>query len=438
MVRLFSATEQLFQFNERDVWTLFHSYAFDFSVWEFWGPLIYGGRLVVVPYLVSRDPAAFYDLLVREQVTVLNQTPSAFRQLIQAENALGQRLLALRYIIFGGEALEMQSLRPWFDRHGDEQPRLVNMYGITETTVHVTNRQLSKSDLDSGSVIGFPIPDLQVYVLDRWLQPLPIGVPGELFVGGAGLARGYLNRPEQTAERFVPHPFSDEPGARLYRTGDLARLLPGRELEYLGRVDQQVKIRGFRVEPGEIESVLVQHPAVGEAVVCMREDSPDDTRLVAYLVASGQQQDIAGVLALLKTRLPEYMLPADIVWLDKLPLNSSGKLDRRALPAPDRRRPELGVGSEAPGTQTEKLLAAILMELLGIDQVGRSDNFFELGGHSLLATQVLARIHARLNVEVSLRALFDNPTLSGLAREIEQAQTKGPRPIPRIPRRPVT
>jgi fengycin family lipopeptide synthetase B len=437
MVRLFSATEHLFQFRDRDVWTLFHSYAFDFSVWELWGALIHGGRLVVVPYLVSRDPAAFYDLLVREQVTVLSQTPSAFRQLIQAENAVGQRPLALRYIIFGGEALEMQSLRPWFDRHGDEQPRLVNMYGITETTVHVTNRLLSKNDLQSGSVIGFPIADLQVYVLDRWLQPLPIGIPGELFVGGAGLARGYLDRPEQTAERFVPHPFSDEPGARLYRTGDFAQLLPNRELEYLGRVDQQVKIRGFRVEPGEIESVLLQHPAVGEAVVCTREDSPGDTRLVAYLVASGQQKDIAGVVALLKTRLPEYMLPADIVWLDRLPLNSSGKLDRRALPAPDRRRPELGVALEAPGTQTEKLLATIWMELLGIDQVGRHDSFFVLGGHSVLAMQVLVRIHARLNVEVSLRALFDNPTLSGLAREIEQAQPNGSRPIPRIPRRPV-
>jgi non-ribosomal peptide synthetase component F len=233
--------------------------------------------------------------------------------LIQAESAAGQRPLALRYIIFGGEALEMQSLRPWFDRHGDQEPRLVNMYGITETTVHVTNRPLNKSDLESGSAIGFPIPDLQVYVLDRWLQPLPIGIPGELFVGGPGLARGYLNRPELTAERFVPHPFSDEPGARLYRTGDLVQFLSSRELEYLGRVDQQVKIRGFRVEPGEIESVLLQHPAVREAVVCTREDSPGDTRLVAYLVAFGSQQDVAGILTLLKTRLPEYMVPADIV-----------------------------------------------------------------------------------------------------------------------------
>ena len=189
VVRLLLATDEWFRFNERDVWTLFHSYAFDFSVWELWGALIYGGRLVIVPYLVSRSPKAFYELLVREQVTVLNQTPSAFRQLIEAEDAVGQKELALRYIIFGGEALEMQSLRPWYERHGDRQPQLVNMYGITETTVHVTYRLLSEQDLTSGSVIGRPIPDLQVYLLNDG-QMVPVGIPGEMFVGGAGLGRG--------------------------------------------------------------------------------------------------------------------------------------------------------------------------------------------------------------------------------------------------------
>src|SRR6185295_9636152 len=247
VVRLFRATDHWFRFKPQDVWTLFHSYAFDFSVWEIWGALLYGGRLVVVPYQVSRSPEAFCELLSREQVTVLNQTPSAFRQLIQAEETVQlPRKLALRLVIFGGEALELQSLKPWFERHGDQRPQLVNMYGITETTVHVTYRPLSKQDAvhAASSRIGIPIPDLEVYVLDRELNPVPFGIPGEMYVGGAGLARNYLNRPELTAERFVPNPFTEQPGERLYKTGDLVRVVAG-ELEYLGRIDQQVKIRGF-------------------------------------------------------------------------------------------------------------------------------------------------------------------------------------------------
>ncbi|MCM3900875.1 MAG: amino acid adenylation domain-containing protein, partial [Pyrinomonadaceae bacterium] len=286
VTRLFTATEPWYGFNERDVWTLFHSTAFDFSVWEIWGALLYGGRVVVVPFMISRSPEAFYELLARERVTVLNQTPSAFRQLIQAEETVGQRDLALRYVIFGGEALEIQSLRPWFERHGDQEPRLVNMYGITETTVHVTYRPLSKNDLESGSVIGVPIPDLQIYILDGEKQPVPIGVAGEMYVGGAGLARGYLSRPELTAERFIPDHLTSRPGSRLYKTGDLARFLPGRDIEYLGRIDHQVKIRGFRIELGEIESVLCQHAMVREAVVMAREDTPGVKSLAAYLVTS--------------------------------------------------------------------------------------------------------------------------------------------------------
>src|SRR5215213_6974498 len=292
VVRLFNATQQWFNFDANDVWTLFHSYAFDFSVWELWGALLYGGRLVIVPYLISREPGAFYQLLLEEGVTVLNQTPSAFHQLMQAEqsswpNALEAPTLALRYVIFGGEALELQSLRPWLERHGDEQPLLVNMYGITETTVHVTYRPIRKTDLvaTSGSVIGERIPDLQTYVLDAAQQPVPIGVAGELYVGGSGLARGYLQRPELTAQRFVPHPWGEE-GARLYRTGDRGRYLANGELEYLGRVDHQVKVRGFRIELGEIEAALVEHEAVHEAVVIAREDTPGDKHLVAYVVAS--------------------------------------------------------------------------------------------------------------------------------------------------------
>jgi amino acid adenylation domain-containing protein len=290
VVRLFQATWSWYKFDERDVWTMFHSYAFDFSVWEIWGALFYGGRVVVVPYLISRSPEDFYRLLHEERVTVLNQTPSSFRQLMQAEESVGRQELALRYVIFGGEALDMQSLTPWYERHGDEAPLLINMYGITETTVHVTYRPLCVSDTAGRSVIGKPIPDLQLYILDPQRQPVPIGVPGEMYVGGAGVARGYLNRPELTNERFIPDPFSSRVGAHLYKTGDLARFLPDGDVEYLGRVDHQVKIRGFRIELGEIESVLATHPAVRQSAVIAREDEPGNKQLVAYIVSDKQEQ----------------------------------------------------------------------------------------------------------------------------------------------------
>jgi amino acid adenylation domain-containing protein/non-ribosomal peptide synthase protein (TIGR01720 family)/FkbM family methyltransferase len=283
--RLLDATEGWFHFDASDVWTLFHSFAFDFSVWELWGPLLSGGRVVVVPYMISRSPDAFLELLAREGVTVLNQTPSAFRQLAQADAAAGTPPLQLRTVIFGGEALDFQSLASWFERRGDARPRLVNMYGITETTVHVTYRPVTLGDVTgpSGSLIGVPIPDLQVRLLDGRGEPVPIGVPGEICVGGKGVARGYLNRPELTAQRFVPDPYASEPGARLYRSGDLARHLANGDVQYLGRMDDQIKIRGFRIELGEIQQVLAEHPAVQDAVVVPREFGPGDTRLVAYV-----------------------------------------------------------------------------------------------------------------------------------------------------------
>jgi amino acid adenylation domain-containing protein/non-ribosomal peptide synthase protein (TIGR01720 family) len=413
VVRLFPATESWFGFNQQDVWTLFHSCAFDFSVWEIWGALLYGGRLVVVPYLVSRSPEAFYELLANEQVTVLNQTPSAFRQLIQAEESVGQRDLALRYVIFGGEALEMQSLRPWFERHGDQRPQLVNMYGITETTVHVTYRPLSQDDLISGSVIGKPIPDLQVYILDGRRQPVPIGVPGEMYVGGAGLARGYLNRPELTAERFVADHLSGRPESRLYKTGDLARFLPDRDIEYLGRIDHQVKIRGFRIELGEIESVLCQHPAVRGAMVLARVDAPGIKRLVGYVVATPAPA-VTELREHLLKKLPEYMVPASFVFLEKFPLTNNGKIDRRALPEPEADRPELAEAFVAPRTELETKLARIWSQVLRVERVGIHDNFFELGGDSILSIQIIS-LARQAGVGISPKLLFQHPTIAELA-----------------------
>ena len=418
VVRLLSATEPWYGFNEHDVWTLFHSTAFDFSVWEIWGALLYGGRVVIVPFLVSRSPESFYELLAREGVTVLNQTPSAFRQLIQAEAFAGQRQLALRYVIFGGEALELQSLRPWFDRHGDQTPRLINMYGITETTVHVTYRPLSKDDLEAGSVIGVPIPDLQVYILDEQQQPVPIGVPGEMYVGGAGLARGYLRRPELTAERFIPNHLTGQEGGRLYRTGDLARFLPGRDIEYLGRIDQQVKIRGFRIELGEIESVLCRHSAVREAVVVAREDVPGIKTLAAYLVTASPTPEIGELREHLKKTVPDYMVPATFVVLDRLPLTNNGKIDRKALPVPECHRPELADRYVAPRTPTEKQLVTIWSNVLRLEKVGVQDNFFELGGDSILSIQAIAA--ARQNgLMLTAKQMFTYQTIAELARQID-------------------
>ncbi len=718
VTRLLAATDDVFHFDERDVWTLFHSYAFDFSVWELFGPLLTGGRLVVVPYLVSRSPAEFYQLLRREQVTVLNQTPSAFRQLQAIDEQQEEREpLALRLVIFGGEALELESLGGWFTRHG-ERPQLVNMYGITETTVHVTVRELTKADVEqqAGSVIGRALADLQLYVLDGQMEPAPVGVAGELYVGGAGLARGYLKRAELTAEKFVPHPYSEGAGERLYRTGDVGRWLNDGSIEYLGRKDEQVKIRGFRIELGEVETALSRHPGAREAVVVAREETNGDKRLVAYLVPEQQYLSTIGAQALhrlpndlsvfhlnknetehlyreifqdgaylkhgltlsdgdcvfdiganiglftlfaaqrcqnlqtfafepspvafeklrlnverfglqaslfdcglsnkegsatftyypqasvmsgfypnageekelfrtfmlnqphaggedekallseytdeltearfesqrfscrlrtissiiaeyniqcvdllkvdvekseadvlegvneadwpkikqvvvevhdlegrlnrvlsllskhgfeiaqevlaagtgvynlfarrekgngfqasrkgkatlqslkvvahytlssgdlrsyLKETLPDYMVPASFVMLEQLPLTANGKVDRRALPAPQYSRTDLARDYAGPRTLSEELLANIWLALLGVEEIGIDDNFFELGGHSLLATQLMSRVREAFGVEVSLRELFEGPTIRELGAGIEQALGEG-------------
>ncbi|MCJ8270490.1 MAG: amino acid adenylation domain-containing protein, partial [Psychrosphaera sp.] len=316
VVRLFKATENDFNFDHTDVWTLFHSYAFDFSVWELWGAIAYGGTVVVVPSGMPQAYDEFYQLLIDEKVTVLSQTPSAFNQLSTID-AQKQGDLSLRYVIFGGEALNLQSLGSWVERHGDEAPKLVNMYGITETTVHVTYRRILAQDIlkNRGSLIGRPINDLTLYILDSQLNPVPVGVSGEMFVGGGGVTRGYLNQSELTATRFIDDPFNAN--ERLYRTGDLARLLPDGEIDYMGRIDEQVKIRGFRIELGEIEQQLLLLPNVESTVVLVSEN-----RLVAYVTSASMKREasVADLRDGLRDVLPSHMVPAFFVIMDQFPL----------------------------------------------------------------------------------------------------------------------
>ncbi|MFJ7910150.1 non-ribosomal peptide synthase/polyketide synthase [Kitasatospora sp. NPDC096204] len=415
VVRLFDTTRELFGFGAEDVWTLFHSYAFDFSVWELWGPLLHGGRLVVVDHETSRSPHAFLELLARERVTVLNQTPSAFYQLMRADHEAGPEL-ALRTVVFGGEALEHARLASWYERHPQDAPRLVNMYGITETTVHVTHAALDGSG--AAGQIGTALPDLRTYVLDDALRPVAPGVAGELYVAGPGLARGYLNRPGLTAGRFLADPFGPA-GARMYRSGDVVRRAADHSLRYVGRADQQVKVRGFRIELGEIEAALAAHPGVAQVAVLARQDRADDTRLVAYLVpaaaAAPRPAELRGYLA---ERLPEHLVPSAFALLDALPLTANGKLDRRALPAPDLAPAAV---SRAPRTPQEQILCELFAEVLGVASAGVEDGFFDLGGHSLLATRLAARIRATLGVEMPLRTLFEAPTPAGLAAALVAA-----------------
>ncbi|MFI9239252.1 amino acid adenylation domain-containing protein [Streptomyces sp. NPDC053079] len=412
VVRLFTATEAWFGFGPDDVWTLFHSYAFDFSVWELWGPLLYGGRLIVVPHTVSRSPEEFLALLARERVTVLNQTPSAFYQLMQADEERPSGELALRYVVFGGEALDLGRLAPWYARHPGGV--LVNMYGITETTVHVSHLALDPAATagQTRSLIGRAIPDLKIYVLDASLRPVPVGERGEMYVAGAGLARGYLGRPDLSADRFVADPYG-ESGTRMYRTGDLARWQPDGGLEYLGRGDHQVKIRGFRIELGEIESVLLGLPGVASGAVVVREDCPGDKRLVAYAVpAAGAVLDAATLRAGLGGVLPGHMVPSAFVTLDALPLTANGKLDTRALPAPEITGSATTGG--APRTRREDVLCGLFTDVLGAARVGVEDSFFDLGGDSIMSIQLVSAAR-RAGLGITPRDIFRLKTPAALA-----------------------
>jgi len=422
VARLFSATESWFDFGPGDVWTLLHSYAFDFSVWEMWGALAHGGRLVIPPVWTIRSPHALTALLAGQGVTVLNATPSLFAA-TQDELLENSCELRLRLIVFGGEALRPPALRPWFSRYGDGGPALVNMYGITETTVHVTYRPISAADGErETSPVGVPIPDLSVYVLDRDGSPVPSGVAGELYVGGAGVARGYRNRPELSAQRFVANPFG--PG-RLYRTGDVAARLADGQLEFRGRVDDQVKVRGFRIELGEIESAIREHAGVSDCAAVAIETALGDTRLAVYVVASDAKQGEAALreqlMSHLERRLPAYMLPAAVVLLERIPLTRNGKMDRRALPVP-RWQTDPAAGFVEPRTPTEVAVAQVWREVLACERVGADDNFFNLGGHSLLAARVTGQVRKLFAVDISVRALFERPGLREFAAALDDAR----------------
>jgi amino acid adenylation domain-containing protein len=408
--------------------------SFDVSAWEFFAPLMVGAQLILARPGEHQDSAYIVDLLATHQITMLQLVPSLL-QMVLEEEALAT-CHSLRHVFCAGEALTHALQERFFARLTAD---LHNLYGPTEATIYATYWTCVRGSPSGHVPIGWPIANTQLYILDTQLHPVPIGVPGELHIGGVGLARGYLNHPELTAERFIPHPFSDVPGARLYKTGDLARYRPDGSLEFLGRRDTQIKLRGYRIELGEIEATLEHHPAIRQAVVLAREDTAGDRRLVAYCVSHhGFILDIRELRSFLQIKLPDYMVPAAFVVLDALPLTANGKVDRQALPTPGKARPPLFEAFVAPRTPIEELLASIWANVLKVESVGIHDNFFALGGHSLLAVQVISRLRKVFQVDVPLRVLFDAPTVAGLARHVEKgrqaAQSTPAPPLKAMPR----
>ncbi|WP_416971070.1 amino acid adenylation domain-containing protein [Streptomyces sp. 4F14] len=457
VLRLFTTTESLYGFGPDDVWTLFHSFAFDFSVWEMWGPLLYGGSVVVVPREAAQDPRALRQLLAEERVTVLNQTPTAFRQLV-AEDTRHEDRLPLRHVVFGGEALHFSDLARWVAKHGDESPALVNMYGITETTVHASHRRVRATDLKDGrSLIGRPLPDLDFTLVDDELAPVAQGETGEILVTGPGVALGYLGRPDLTRERFV-----ELPGVgRAYRSGDLARLTEDGEYAYEGRKDGQVKIRGFRIELGEIQAVLNDVPGVAQATVVVtrpqesagpvvKEAEPslritdvrdlvrggprgrvsraDGPRIVAYVVP-GEGLDAGELFERLRGRLPAYMIPAFVMPVDAIPLNHNGKVDQGRLPAPtvagSLREPAPDTAPAAGSDEVAEAISGVYGDVLGVSGVGPDDSFFGVGGDSILALKLRAEA-LKLGISLELGDIYALQTpralaaVAGRATESEQ------------------
>ncbi|WP_408030540.1 amino acid adenylation domain-containing protein, partial [Tenacibaculum xiamenense] len=413
VVRLFKHDECLFDFDSNDVWTLFHSFCFDFSVWEMYGALLFGGRLVIVPKSITKDAMEFSNLLVNEGVTVLNQTPSSFYTLQDQYLSIANES-TIRYVVFGGEALNPSYLARWKKSYINS--KLINMYGITETTVHVTYKEITEADVNNSvSTIGTAIPTLSCYIVDDYLNLVPQGVIGELCVGGSGVARGYLNREVLTNERFVANPFSNDTNARLYKSGDLGRWLPDGTIEYIGRKDNQVKIRGYRIELGEIESVLSKVEGIHSSCVLAKEDGTGNKRLIGYIVKD-EVLNKELIQSELKKSLPEYMVPQIWIELEEMPLTSNGKLDKKSLPEPDGAM--LSTKEYvAPRNETETQIATIWQELLSLDKVGVYDNFFELGGHSLLVIQLISRLQ-KVDFHIEVRGIFSSPTIAEIAEKV--------------------
>ncbi|MEV0251521.1 amino acid adenylation domain-containing protein [Nocardia sp. NPDC050712] len=427
VVQLFEAAAEQLDLDAAQVWSLFHSYAFDVSVWEMWGALLHGGRLVIVPEDVVRAPEEFAALLRAERVTILSQTPSAFDALAAVTDGAESSVAT---VVFAGEALEPRRLRSWL---GAGAPRLVNMYGTTETTVHASFRELTTADaVTAVSPVGAPLSTSAFFVLDRRMGRVPIGVVGELYVGGRGLARGYWGRAGLTASRFVANPFG-APGDRLYRTGDLVRWNRLGDLEFMGRGDDQVKIRGFRIEPGEVEAALAAHPDVERAVVIVRDEGPGGRRLIGYVIPASLGIDAAAfpheVRRFAATRLPKFMVPSAVGVVESFPLTVNGKLDRAALPEPESLSDN---DYRAPNTPEEQLVAAAFARVLGLERVGADDDFFELGGHSMLVTRLVTQLRGEL--EVSVQAVFDTPTVAALARARRAGPADAPRARPALVR----
>jgi amino acid adenylation domain-containing protein len=415
VVALIDATRAEYQLGPADVWTLFHSTAFDFSVWEIWGCLLTGGQLIVVPFWVSRTPDQFRALLASEKVTVLSQTPSAFGQLLKADRA-EPATLALRLIVFGGEPLDARMLLPWFNRYPESECRVVNMFGITETTVHVTAETVTRRHaLETSRSVGRPLPGWHVYVMDSKQRIVPPGVGGEICVAGAGVSLGYLNRPELTSQRFVPDPGT---GQRMYRSGDKGRMRPDGRLEHLGRLDSQVKVRGFRIELDEIRTVLLESPGVTAAAVVFNDadtDHPASARIDAYVVLADGFGSAADVRSRAMRILPDYMLPATITPLEALPLTTNGKLDVSKLPAPAVADDARTIAASPPAAgDFSRALLATWTSTFGKD-VNLDDNFFELGGNSLYAVHLAAAMREQGWPQIPIREIYRNPTIRRLA-----------------------
>ena len=426
--RLLESTQRTYGFNAQDVWSMFHSIGFDFSVWEIWGALAHGGQVSVVPYDVSRSPAALRQWLADQRVTVLSQTPSAFRGLDEADRG-ATAPLALRYVVFGGEALPATVLRPWVERHGDQKPALINMYGITEATVHSTFKRVLGQDLETSAMvsIGKPLDGWQLHLLDANQVAVPQGTAGELYIEGAGVAQGYLNRTELNAERFIQLPGTS---IRAYRTGDLLILDNDGEYRYAGRCDEQLKISGFRIEPGEIEACLQTSPSVSAAHVGAHDYGDGDLRLVAYVVptqglGAWTEQTRGEVAALVAASLPDYMRPSAYLALTQLPVTAHGKIDKKQLPSPTAGvTPSHSVDAQGL-SEPEQFVLKVWSEDLGLKNIGLNDDFFDFGGTSLALIRSLSKLKSHYQINIDPGVLADGATAKVLADYISRIVAPG-------------